>query len=268
MSKLPFRDFLRGLYHLLAARPRVPRSLAGNELLRTLLARRSVRRFRDDPIDDDIWSAILEAGRLAPSTVNLQTWSFAVFTRREWHDFFASPLPFDARRAIIVLADTHRARRVISDFPRAPLCEYTVGVMNASLAAMNLVTAAEALGICSVMLSETGRTGFYDARYLARRLSLPPSVIPLMTIVFGYPAGGNPVMPPKLPPEAVCFSGPYRETSNEVLADWYRQMQAGFQASHRGVGFAGRIDHYKRRIAEAEQGLREMVFPDEGTGSG
>ena len=41
-----------------------------------------------------------------------------------------------------------------------------MAVMNASLAAMNMNIAAEALGVGSVMLSETGRSGLLDAGYL------------------------------------------------------------------------------------------------------
>ncbi len=159
--------FVRGLCGILAARPRMPRSLAANELLRTILQRRTQRKFKQTPIPEEVWEAILEAGRLAPSTVNLQTWSLATFTAESWREHFSAPLPLGGYRAVIVMADVHRARRVVKGFPYAPLCGYTVGVMNASLAAMNINVAAEALGVSSCMLSETGRTGFYDARHLS-----------------------------------------------------------------------------------------------------
>ena len=139
MERLSLLDFLRGLYRIVSARPRVPATLEDNALLRTILERRSVRSFRGDPIPADAWSAILEAGRLAPSTINLQTWSFATFTGREWEEFFDRPVPFAAPRSVIVLADVHRVKRVIAGFPYAPLCEYTVGVANASLAAMSML---------------------------------------------------------------------------------------------------------------------------------
>jgi nitroreductase len=253
-------EFLKGLAKIIGARPRQPRSLEDNALLQTVLERRSVRKFRSDSLPDDVWQAILEAGRLAPSTVNLQTWSFITFTNQEWRDRFGKALPFGAPQAIVVAADVHRARRVVEGFPYAPLCEYTLGVMNASLASMNMTVAAEALGVSSCMLSETGQTGFYDALHLAESLALPPGVIPLMSIVFGYPKTGSPAMPPKLPPGAVAFPRRYRETSQEVLDDWYGQMQAGYQASNWGERFASQVAHYNRRIEDAEKELRELVF--------
>ena len=252
--------FLRGLARLLTARPNVPRPLANNEALRLVLERRSIRKFRPEDLDTDTWQAILEAGRLAPSTVNLQTWSFAHFTRDQWRDTFDRPLPLGAPRAVMILADTHRARRVVDGFPDVPLCDFTVGVMNASLAAMNMTAAAETLGVGSVMLSETGKTGFYDAAELRDILALPASVIPITTIVFGRPATAPP-MPPKLPLDAVAFTGPYRETPQPVLDAWYEQMQAGYRAST-GQAFQRQIDHYNRRLNEAEADLRRIVLDD------
>lgn len=260
LADLSLREFLGGLARLISAKPRIPRALQGNIPLETILHRRSVRRFSDQPIDEETWRTILEAGRLAPSTVNLQSWSFAHFTGDQWRDFFGSPIPSQAARGVVILADTQRVRRAVPEFPDAPLSEYTMGVMNASLAAMNMTQAAEALGLGSVMLSETGRTGFYDAAYLTRKLALPPGVIPIMSIVFGTPAGNRPVMPPKLPLEAVAFTGRYQPTTDEDLNEWRNQMRAGYQATHKGEQFSAKIAYYNGRIAETERDLQRLVF--------
>ena len=132
-------------------------------------------------------------------------------TPDSWAATFGQPLPFRGQRAVIVMGDTHRARQVIEAFPDSPLVEYTVAVMNASLAAMKMNIAAEALGVSSVMLSETGRSGLLDAAYLKEALALPEGVVPIMTIVFGFAKGAYPPMPPKLPLDQVCFEGRYRE---------------------------------------------------------
>lgn len=62
----------------------MPPSLENNQLLNTILDRRSIRHFSDREIPDDVFNAILEAGRVAPSTVNLQTWALATFTDQTW----------------------------------------------------------------------------------------------------------------------------------------------------------------------------------------
>jgi len=108
-------------------------------LLQAIFKRRSVRAFTHQAIPDDIFAAILEAARLAPSTVNLQTWAFGVFDNGLlWQQTFGKPIPFYGSQAVIVIADTYRDRQVLDVFPYSPLVEYTIAVMNASLAAMNM----------------------------------------------------------------------------------------------------------------------------------
>jgi len=260
--RLTIKEFVRSIGRILAGRPQVPPTLAGNELLKIILNRRSLRRFAPRPLAEDVFAAILEAGRLAPSTVNLQTWTFAVFTADTWQAIFGRSIPFKAQRAVILLGDIHRNRAVLDTFPHSPLVEYTVAVMNASLAAMNMNIAAEALGVASVMLSETGRSGLLDAGYLKEKLSLPDGVIPLMTIVFGYPGAAPPPMPPKLPMEQICFTdGIYHETDQAVLLDWMAQMTAGYKASRPFSSLKAQLRVYQSKIAQAEEDLRRMIFP-------
>jgi len=49
-----------------------------NEVLRTIKNRRTIRRFKSDPIENEKLQAILDAGRWAPSFSNLQPWRFIV----------------------------------------------------------------------------------------------------------------------------------------------------------------------------------------------
>lgn len=252
--------FVRTLLRVLRGKPRIPKSLEDNQALSVVLHRRSVRRFAQKDIPEDVFAAVLEAGRLAPSTVNLQTWSFALFTVDSWEQTFGQTMPFRAPRALMILADTHRVRQAIEAFAESPLVEHTVAVMNASLAAMNMTAAAEALGVSSVMLSETGRSGLLDAGYLKEKLALPDNVIPIATIAFGYPRAGRPPMPPKLPLEAISFEGAYRETNRAVMAEWLSQMKAGYKASHPISSLEAQLQHYASKIGQAETDLQAMVF--------
>jgi nitroreductase len=253
-------EFVRSIRRILAGKPQVPPSLEDNQLLDIILKRRSVRRFTDREIPDDVFSAILEAGRLAPSTVNLQTWTFFTFSAETWRDTFGHPIPFKGIRAVIVMGDTRRDKMVLDVFPYSPLVEYTTAVTNASLAAMNMNIAAEALGVSSVMLSETGRSGFLDAEYLKETLKLPDGVFPLMTIVFGYPKGAYPPMPPKLPLEQICFEGKYQEADRAIVQDWLSQMVAGYKAAYPLSSFNAQLRVYQSKIGKAETNLKEMIF--------
>ena len=233
--------------------------------MKVIQDRRSIREWTDEPVSEQDLAMILEAGRLAPSTVNLQTWTFAVFTAGTWRAAFGREIPFKAQRAVILLGDIHRYRAVLDTFPKSPLVEYSIAVMNASLAAMNMNIAAEALGVASVMLSETGRSGLLDAGYLKEKLSLPDGVFPLMTIVFGYPGAAPPPMPPKLPLDQVSFTdGSYHETDPAVLQDWMAQMTAGYKAMRPTSSLEAQIRVYQSKIGQAEEDLRRMIYPPTG----
>ncbi len=267
-QKLGLIAAIRSLARLLGGKPRIPSSLAGNPLLQVILKRRSVRSFTSEAIPEDVLAAILEAGRLAPSTVNLQTWAFAVFDTALWQQVFGRSIPFHGSRAVIVIADTHRDRQVLDAFPYSPLVEHTVAVTNASLAAMNMNIAAEALGVSSVMLSETGRSGLLDAKYLKEKLCLPEGAVPLMTIVFGYASGPYPPMPPKLPAEQIFFKEQYQPPDRETMESWLSQMIVGYKASHIRSSFQKQLDLYQQKIGQAESDLHEMIFDREGNSNG
>jgi nitroreductase len=259
--RLTLAGFLRAIGRILAGRPQVPPALAGNQLLQIIYNRRSTRRFTAAPLAEDVFAAILEAGRVAPSTVNLQTWSFVVFTPQSWQAAFGRAVPFNAQRAVIVLGDVHRDRAVLDTFPPSPLVEYTIAVMNASLAAMNMNIAAEALGVASVMLSETGRSGLLDAGYLKEKLCLPDGVFPLMTIVFGYPAAAPSPMPPRLPAGEIFFhDGIYHQPDPAVLKNWMEEMTAGYKASAPFSSLDAQLRVYQSKIGKAEEDLHKMIF--------
>lgn len=260
MAKQNLRVFIRNLIKILTEKPQVPPSLENNELLNRILRRRSIRQFSDREIPDDVFNAILEAGRVAPSTVNLQTWAFATFTDKTWKELFSQSIPFKGNRAVMIMGDMHRGKKVIDVFPYRPLVEYTIALINASLAAMNINIAAEALGVASVMLSETGQSGFLDAMYLKEKLALPDSVFPLMTLVLGYPKSGYRPMPPKLPLDQICFTGKYRETELSIMKEWFSQMITGYKVEHPFSSFNAQLELYRNKIDQAEKDLQMMVF--------
>jgi FMN reductase (NADPH) len=257
--RMSIGTFVVSLMRILSGKPQIPPSLQDNKLLQSILQRRSVRRFTEKPIPDNVFAAILEAGRVAPSTVNLQTWSFAVFDNDQWREKFEHFIPFRGTRAVIILADSYRLRQALDVFPDNPLVDHTVAVMNASLAAMNMTIAAEALGVSSVMLSETGRSGLLDIAFLKEKLSLPEGVIPLMTIVFGYARSAYPPMPPRFPMDQITFTDRYPVPDKSVLQNWVDQMEAGYKASWPGSSFSKQVDIYMGKLGGAEKDLEELL---------
>lgn len=51
--------------------------------------RKSVRKYSNKPIEDEVLNQILEAGRLAPSWVNVQPWKFIVVKQQDTKDLLS-----------------------------------------------------------------------------------------------------------------------------------------------------------------------------------
>jgi nitroreductase len=126
------------------------REVNGNIWL-ALKSRRSVRKFKSNPVPDKHINEIVEAAHFAPSPRNRQAWKFLVIkdrsildkikeecikrsgeeSRQYYEDYLSAPV------SIVVLADTRT---------RSPINDITAG----ALAAENLMLAARALGYGSV----------------------------------------------------------------------------------------------------------------------
>ena len=65
----------------------VTAKLIQNQLLDLIKTRRSIRRFKPNPISDDQLLTILEAGRLAPTGENTCPWRFIVVKDPEKRKF-------------------------------------------------------------------------------------------------------------------------------------------------------------------------------------
>ncbi len=79
-----------------------------NNLLELAKKRRSVRRFRPDPIPDEFFDKIIEVARQAPSGFNTQPWDFVIVKDRE------------LRRKIVDLFPPQDDLRAPRDFRSAP----------------------------------------------------------------------------------------------------------------------------------------------------
>jgi hypothetical protein len=125
---------------------------------------------------------------------------------------------------------------------------------------MNMNIAAEALGVASVMLSDTGYGGFFHSEFLTKKFKLPKDVFPIMTIVFGYPDGNYPPMPPKLPMEEIVFKNEYKEPDMEILDDWIKQMHAGFKITNPFSSFEAKLNYYTSNLERAEKEVNDLIF--------
>ena len=157
-----------------------------------LFKHRSIRKFRSTPIPEDVLHEILEAASRASTCGNMQLYSLVV-TRdaalrgRLAPCHFNQPMVTQAPCVVTVCADVHRFSMWCRQRDADPAYDNFAWFLNAAtdalLAAQNLCVEAElkGLGICYL------GTTIYTAGEIADILELPKGVIPLTTVVVGYP---------------------------------------------------------------------------------
>lgn len=142
---------------------------------RTILARRSIRKYTDQPVSPAHLRRLLEAAMAAPSANNRQPWHFVVVTEREMLNMLADRHPyakmlFEATACIAVCGD-----------PENPLW-----VQDCAAATQNILLAATELGLGTVWLGVHPRAE--REREVRDVLGVPLLYTPFCLIAVGHPA--------------------------------------------------------------------------------
>ena len=149
------------------------------ESLDVITGRRSVRKYSERPVSDELLEDLLKAAMAAPSAGNEQPWHFVVVRSSEQRSALARVHPYaqmvkQAPLAIVVCGD--------------PTLQKYEGfwVQDCSAAVENLLLAAKALGLgavwCGVHPVNERETALREV------LGIPPGIIPFAVVAVGYPA--------------------------------------------------------------------------------
>lgn len=118
-----------------------------NEIISTILKRRSIRKFKKLAVPDEIITAILESGRWAPSGLNNQPWRFCIIKKREILDEL-SVLTSDSR----IINSCNLCLSVFYNLPSG--YNRDKDLMGIGACIENMLLTAESLGIGAVWLGE------------------------------------------------------------------------------------------------------------------
>jgi len=144
-----------------------------NPVLRAIRDRRSIRRYTDEPVDERELTAILEAGRWAPSGLNNQPWRFLVIRRGDpRHGKLAACTKYahvirGAAACIAVLLEKEAMYSDMKDRQGAGAC------------IQNMLLAAHSLGLGAVWLGQIVN----DQAASLNALSLDPDRYELEAVV-------------------------------------------------------------------------------------
>ncbi|MCR4875710.1 MAG: nitroreductase family protein [Clostridiales bacterium] len=163
-----------------------------NQIIESLLERKSVRAYTGQEIPEEAVRTILNAAAGAPTAGNQQLYTILRITDPEKKLRLADSCdhqPFIAQAGLVLVfcADClkwYNAFRAAGCDPRRPDAgDLLLAVSDANIAAQNAVTAAQALGIGSCYIGDI----MENAEIQREILNLPRWVFPAAMTVFGYP---------------------------------------------------------------------------------
>lgn len=143
--------------------------------------RRSIRKYKDQPVEREKVERVLNAARLAPSWKNMQCWRFLVLDRAARKeallDAFGDDNPgkkalLQAPVLIVVCADPSQSE--VSHGMEYYIADAAVAFQNLCLAALEL-----GLGTCWM--------GMYDEAAIKERLGIPEEIRVVGVTPLGYP---------------------------------------------------------------------------------
>ena len=177
-----------------------------NETIKSIMERRSVRKFKPQQITEQELDCILNCGLNAPSARNTQNWHFTVIQNADlisrMNEKTKERIPPETAA---FLKERHGGREDYSVFYNAPTLiivsgeagnEYTD--FNCGYATQNMCLAAQSLGVASIVIGMVRllfRTP--EADEYIKEFNIPNGYRPLYAVCFGY-ADMQPETPERL----------------------------------------------------------------------
>lgn len=139
--------------------------------------RRSIRHYKDLPVEDEKLDKVLEAGRLAPSAGNLQEWKFIVIrdkTAREELAIAACNQKFVSEAPVVIVACATVTDYIMESGQLAYPIDVAIAVDHMALKAVE-----EGLGTCWV--------GSFDEEEVKKILDIHDNIRIITLLTIGYP---------------------------------------------------------------------------------
>lgn len=199
------------------------------QTLKTLHNHKTIRNYKPDPIDEAILQDILDAGFRASTTGNMQVYSVIVSKDAEKRKelckmHFGQKMVEQAPVLLTFCADFNRFNKWCLQREAEPgydnFLSFFTAAIDALLVAQNAAVAAEAYGLGICYLGTTT----YQADKLIDFFNLPKGVVPITTLVVGYPAE-DPQKADRLPSTGVVHYESYKDYTPDDIDQIYQEKE-------------------------------------------
>ena len=215
-----------------------------NQSFDFLSSHRSIRKFTNAPLGDDLLHRLIAAGQAAASSSFLQGVTIVRVTdsakRAAFKEITGGQVYVEAAPEFLVFcADLSRSMRCCKDhggIPSEGLTEhFIIATVDVALYAQNVAVAAESvgLGICYIGAIRN------DAAQSAALLDLPQQVYPVFGMCIGWP-DQDPEVKPRLPVSVVLKENSYSaDGESEAIAAYDEQMRSYYATRSGNIKIQG-----------------------------
>ena len=201
-----------------------------------LLAHRTHRRYKPDPVPDDVLEIALAAALSAPSKSDLQQVGVVLVKDRARQATIGGWIPdmpwiATAPLFMVFCGDHRRIRRVSGElrhrpFPNDTLDMFMNAAVDAGLVLQGFITAAEALGLGCCPISVVRN----HVEKLSELLELPAGVFPVAGLTVGYPSQAGWISL-RLPPALTVHTDRYDDGDLAAQIDAYDRRREARHAT-------------------------------------
>lgn len=221
----------------------IPPAPPFNDTWETILSHRSVRSFLETSLPSGMLEWLTAAAQSAPSSCNLQLWSVVAVEdpARKARLADCSGQQDHIKQApllLVFLADMAMLHDLSKNIKTTLegidyLDIFLMAAMDATLAAQNVVIAAESMGLGTVYCGSIRN----QPEAVIRELNLPPHVFPVVGLSVGYPDPEHlPRVKPRLSQRAVLHRENYaNDNTLQAVAD-YDAIMSSFYRAYRDAG--------------------------------
>ncbi len=221
-----------------------------NDTIKSQLEHRTIRAFKEESIPKDIYDTLIEVARRTASSTGMQAFSIIRVTdsqiRRDISAVCNQEYVATAPELLIFVADQFRNLKIAEemgcfDERAANLDRFFQSYTDASLAAQNVVNAAESLGLGTVFLGSI----LNDSEKICQLLHLPKLTYPVLGLGIGYP-DQNPQLKPRMDMNLRVFENTYKIFDNylEEIKEYDEKMQEYYDLREANK----RVDSFSRQV--------------------
>ncbi len=212
------------------------------DVISLLKSHRSIRKYTDEPISDEMVADIIGAGLSAATSSNLQGATVVRVrspqTRSAIAELAGGQAYVESAAAFFIwCADLHRSA-VACEMAGGELSpgmteHFIIATVDCALAAQNAVVAAESLGLGICYIGGIRN----DPQQVADLLELPDQVYPLFGLCLGWP-DQDPDLKPRLPLSVTLKEETYDESGDRAGIEGYDERMREYYRARTG----GKLD--------------------------